>query len=80
MNTDKFTWNVKLIIDNAQERPFTMKAYPPAKGNPRVGELLKDISRLQYGRAREEVEEEILERAGLNKRKKAELVPPPPAL
>lgn len=80
MNTDKYTWNVKLIIDNAQERPFTMKAYPPAKGNPRVGELLKDISRLQYGRAREEVEEEILERAGLNKRKKAEIVPPPPVL
>ncbi len=80
MNTDKFTWNVKLIIDNAQERPFTMKAYPPAKGNPRVGELLKDISRMQYGRARKEVEEEILERAGLNKQKKAELVPPPPVL
>lgn len=80
MNTDKFTWNVKLIIDNAQERPFTMKAYPPVKGNPRVGELLKDISRLQYGRSREEVEEEILERAGLHKNKKAELVPPPPVL
>lgn len=80
MNTDKYTWNVKLIIDNAQERPFTMKAYPPVKGNPRVGELLKDISRLQYGRAREEVEEEILERAGLNKGKKTEMVPPPPVL
>lgn len=80
MNTDKYTWNVKLIIDNAQERPFTMKAYPPVKGNPRVGELLKDISRLQYGRSREEVEEEILERAGLNKSKKAEILPPPPVL
>ncbi len=80
MNTDKYTWNVKLIIDNAQERPFTMKAYPPVKGNPRVGELLKDISRLQYGRAREEVEEEILERAGLKKGKKTEMVPPPPVL
>lgn len=80
MNTDKYTWNVKLIIDNAQERPFTMKAYPPVTGNPRVGEALKDISRLQYGRARDEVEEEILERAGLKKKKKADLIPPPPAL
>lgn len=80
MNTDKFTWNVKLIIDNAQERPFTMKAYPPAKGNPRVAELLKDISRLQYGRPRDEVEQEILDRAGLNKSKKEDLVPPPPVL
>lgn len=80
MNTDKFTWNVKMIIDNAQERPFTMKAYPPVTGSPRVAELLKDISRLQYGRAREEVEEEILERAGLNKSRKKEIMPPPPVL
>ncbi len=80
MNTDKYTWNVKMIIDNAQERPFTMKAYPPVKGNPRVGELLKDISRLQYGRAREDVEDEILERAGLKKGKKREFLPPPPLL
>lgn len=80
MNTDKYTWNVKLIIDNAQERPFTMKAYPPVQGNPRVGELLKDISRLQYGRPRGQVEEEILTRAGLRNKKTAELVPPPPAL
>jgi hypothetical protein len=57
-----------------------MKAYPPVKGNPRVGELLKDISRLQYGRSREEVEEEILERAGLKKQETRDLVPPPPML
>ena len=80
MNTDKYTWNVKLIIDNAQEKPFTMKAYPPVTGNPRVGELLKDISRLQYGRAREEVAADISERSGLNKSKAASVMPPPPAL
>ncbi len=78
MNTDKFTWNVKLIIDNAQEKPFTMKAYPPIKGNARVAELLKDISRLQYGRPREEVEKDILERAGLNKKKEIAMPAPPP--
>jgi hypothetical protein len=67
MNTDMFTWNVKMIIDNAQEKPFTMKAYPPEKGNKKVGEALREISRITYGRDKAEVEAEIAERSGMNK-------------
>jgi hypothetical protein len=76
MNTDMFTWNVKMIIDNAQAKPFTMKAYPPAKGSRKVAEALKEISRLQYGQDKNIVAEDILERAGYNSRA---AVPPTPA-
>jgi len=65
MNTDKFTWNVKLIIDNTQEKPFTMKAVPPEKPNPKLISALKDVSRLTHGRPKELVEREIAIRAGL---------------
>jgi hypothetical protein len=64
-NTDMYTWNVKMIINNAQGKPFTMKAHPPVKGSRRVAEALKAISRLEYGRDREEVEKEIFKRSGM---------------
>lgn len=82
MNTDMFTWNVKMIIDNAQAKPFTMKTLPPEQGSRKIGAALKEIGRLQFGRDKESVEREILERAGLNKRSAVPARPPalPPAL
>jgi hypothetical protein len=71
MNTDMYTWNVKMIIENAQAKPFTMKAYPPEKGNKRVGEALKEISRITYGKDKDEVEADIAERAGLGAKRPA---------
>ena len=79
MNTDMYTWNVKMIIDNAQAKPFTMKAYPPEKGNKKVGEALKEISRITFGRDKSEVEAEIAERAGIGA-PRTPIPPPPPAL
>ncbi len=75
MNTDMYTWNVKMIINNAQAKPFTMKAYPPLQSSRSVGDALKEISRLQYGHPKEQVSKEILERAGYGTRK---TVPPTP--
>lgn len=77
MNTDMFTWNVKMIIDNAQAKPFTMKAYPPAKGSRKVADALKEISRLQYGIDKDMAAQEILERAGYASRATAPVTPPP---
>ncbi|HRH32469.1 MAG TPA: type IV secretion system DNA-binding domain-containing protein, partial [bacterium] len=82
MNTDMYTWNVKMIIDNAQAKPFTMKAYPPAKGSRKVGDALKEISRLQFGQDKEIVSRDILERAGYASRKEVVAAPmsPPSSL
>lgn len=76
MNTEMFTWSVKMIIDAGQAKPFTMKAYPPVEGNRKIADALKEISRLQYGQDKELVSREILERAGYASRA---AVPPTPA-
>ena len=69
MNTDKFTWNAKLIVRNAQVQPFTLKTVAPDKPNEELAQKLKQISRLQYGRDKKAVEEDIAERAGIGKLK-----------
>ncbi|MFZ2682206.1 MAG: type IV secretion system DNA-binding domain-containing protein [Patescibacteria group bacterium] len=78
MNTDMYTWNVKMIIDNAQAKPFTMKAYPPAEGSRKVAEALKQISRLQYGQDKDTVAKDILDRAGYSAKAAAAVPPLPP--
>lgn len=65
MNNEAFTWNSKMIVDSSATKPFTLKAYPPAKGKPKVATALKEISRLMYGRRKDIVEREISIRAGI---------------
>lgn len=80
MNTDKFTWNAKLIIGNAQAKPFTLKAVPPDKPNDKLAESLKEISRLTFGRAKDIVEREINIRAGIGLGKPKDIKPQPEAV
>lgn len=77
MNTDKYTWNAKLIIGNAQAKPFTLKAVPPPKSNEKLAEALKEISRLEYGRPKDIVEREIMLRAGIGQ-SRPKVQPPVP--
>lgn len=65
VNVEKFSWNTKLLVDNTAMRAFNMKAYPPVKGDRRIAEALKQLSRLKFGRDRMIVEQEILERTQL---------------
>lgn len=65
MNSDKYTWYVKMIVDNAQEKPFTMNIFQAPKGDKKLAEAIKELSRLKYGRNRQIVQEEILERTSL---------------
>src|SRR3990167_9907214 len=65
INVDKFTANVKLLIDNTASRPFNMKTIMPTSGDPTITTKLKQLSRLKYGRDRQIVESEVLERSQL---------------
>ena len=65
INSDKFTWYVKMIVDNASMRPFTMGLTPKSKGDRELAEAIKELSRLKYGRDRAIVEAEIMERSQL---------------
>ncbi len=73
INSDQYTWYVKLIVDNTQVKPFTMKTYAPNKADLKLADAIKQLSRLKYGRDRAIVEAEILERS----RVQASSTPPP---
>jgi len=65
INVEKYTAYVKLLIDNTAAKPFNMHTYPPVSGNKELAEAIKELSRLKYGRPREIVDAEIMERAQL---------------
>jgi GTPase SAR1 family protein len=63
LNIDNFNAYLKLLIDNQTSSPFNTRTYPSAEGNLEIAEKVKEMSRLKYGRERELVETEILERS-----------------
>ena len=62
LNIDNYNCYVKLLIRGQTSPPFSLKTYPPEKGEREVAEVIKEISRVKYGRPREEVEREIVEK------------------
>lgn len=65
INVEKYTAYVKLLIDNQAGKAFNMQTIPPTKGNPELAAMMKELSRLKYGRDKRVVEAEILERSQL---------------
>ncbi|MFH1790280.1 MAG: type IV secretion system DNA-binding domain-containing protein [bacterium] len=76
INVEKYTAYVKLLIDNTASKPFNMHTYPPMPGNKQMAEAIKELSRLKYGRPREIVDAEIMERAQLGVSKSTATNPP----
>lgn len=64
INIEKFTAYVKLLIDNTASRPFSMTTPWPPFGEKKdeIASRIKSLSRLKYGRDRNIIEAEILER------------------
>ncbi|MBI4049461.1 MAG: type IV secretion system DNA-binding domain-containing protein [Candidatus Doudnabacteria bacterium] len=66
VNIDRFQAYVKLMIKGAASRPFNMETYPkPPGANLELAQVIKNLSRLKFGRPRTEVEREILTRTKL---------------
>ncbi len=65
INVEQYTAYIKLLIDNTAAKPFNMMTYPPEPGNKELAAAIKELSRLKYGRPREIVEAEIMERSAL---------------
>jgi len=70
MNIEKHHLFVKTIVKNEPVPPFTMDISKNmdevnARRNLRVGEMIKELSRLKYGRDVHEVEKEIQMRSNL---------------
>ncbi len=62
VNVDRFNAYIKLMINGTGSKPFNMATYPLLKnGNEELAQAIRQLSRLKHGRARAEVEAEILE-------------------
>lgn len=77
INVDKYTANIKLLIDNTTARPFNMHTIMPPAGSRDLLRQLKELSRLKVGRDRRLVEEEIRERSRLGELGKREVAQGP---
>ena len=64
MKLDNFNSYVKMLVNGMPVKPFSMTSHwsltPP--GNKEAVEKIKELSYLKFGRLREEVEEEIMEK------------------
>ncbi|MFH1840651.1 MAG: TraM recognition domain-containing protein [Candidatus Shapirobacteria bacterium] len=70
INIEKYNAYIKTIVKSEPQPPFSMDlskdmAELNRQRNPRVSEMIKQLSRLKYGRAREVVEAQITQRARL---------------
>jgi len=69
-NVERFHAFVKTIVHNEPMTPFSMDltkdmSIESRERNPKVAELIKELSRLRYGKDKELLEEEISRRAKL---------------
>ena len=68
INIEKYNAYVKLIIQGTPSKAFSMEVMPPNSVthpewmNEKVGEAIKELSSLKFGRPRELVEKEIFDR------------------
>ncbi|MFA6458644.1 MAG: type IV secretion system DNA-binding domain-containing protein [Patescibacteria group bacterium] len=67
INIANYSAYIKLNIDNTTSRPFSMSTVWDETGkNEKVAGLIKEYSRLKYGRKREFVDQEISARIGID--------------
>jgi len=66
INIDRYNAYVKLMVNGTGSRPFSMETYPKPEGaSAEIADLVKNLSRLKYGKPREEIRAEIMERTRL---------------
>jgi hypothetical protein len=65
VNLDNFNIIIKMLINNKVSSPFKMKTIKPKEGNREIIPIIKNITRLKYGKPKAMVEKEIIERSRL---------------
>ena len=66
VNVDNYNAFVRILINNVLTKPFNIKTYPPTKGKQEIANAIKDLSRLKYGRDKNVVNQEIMERTKIS--------------
>ena len=70
MNIDNLNAYVNLLVNGQTTRPFNIKIETNrvfGAGSKEIGDAIREMSRLKYGRPREEVEEEIKAKYAIKK-------------
>ena len=62
VNVDNYNCFARILVNNVLTKPFNMATYPPTKGSQEIANALKELSRLKYGRDKNLVNREIMER------------------
>jgi len=63
LNLERFTAYIRLLVGGTPARPFSLNiSPPPAGGDNQNREVIREYSRQTYGRAKVDVEQQILER------------------
>ena len=62
MKLDNYNAYVSMLVGGQPVKPFNIHTIAPVIGNPDIVDKIKELSYLKYGRPREEVEEEIMEK------------------
>jgi hypothetical protein len=62
MNIDNHNSYIKMLANGRPIKPFSMETNLPPRGNKLLLDKIKELSYLKYGKDREEIENEILEK------------------
>jgi len=62
VNFDNYNAALRLLIRGETSKPFNIVTYSPSSGNAEVARLIKEYSRVKYGKDRGKVEEELYRR------------------
>ena len=62
INIDNFNAYAKIMINGKTSKGFNIATFPPQNSNLETAQIVKEISRLKYGRERNQVEQEIIAR------------------
>ena len=62
MKLDNYNAYVSMLVNGQPVKPFNMHTIAPITGTPEIVDKIKELSYLKYGRPREEVEEEIMDK------------------
>ncbi|OGZ19322.1 MAG: hypothetical protein A2Z68_00090 [Candidatus Nealsonbacteria bacterium RBG_13_38_11] len=62
VNIDNRNAAIRLLINGETSNPFNIVTFPPSQSNEKVAELIKELSRVKYGRDLTTVENELLKR------------------
>ncbi|MBL7142292.1 MAG: type IV secretion system DNA-binding domain-containing protein [Candidatus Pacebacteria bacterium] len=62
VNIDNRNAAIRLLIGGETSNPFNIVTFPPSQSNEKVAELIKELSRVKYGRDLSVVEDELSKR------------------